>query len=184
MFFAQPGLHIGQKPPGRAFTEMIDLFKVFNTAVVGVGNFSGAHRIPFPEEVDFFILPGRFGQPPQLAGIVLVHGNQKIKVVKIRTMNLASPVVQTDAVPGRCLPGPVVGKFPHMVTGGSRRFDLDEGRQTRFLNLMAEHAFGQGRTANIPQANKKDFQNIAPEKNLPQTLSKRQSDCLDVCKSS
>jgi len=102
---------------------MPDVFEVVLGSIVGIGNFAGARGVPVAHHPD--LSPASLvGCPaPQLVRVGLVHGNEKVKSLKVRRDHSPRPVGDFKTVSARAGPSPWIGGLTGVVTDGSRRID-------------------------------------------------------------
>ncbi len=111
----------------------------------------------FGHEVHLSQVIGRCGHRPDVAGILLVHGDDHVEAVEIGRRELPCPTVELIPMFGSMRPHSFIRQIAHMPVSDTRRIGLKSLLQVMLPNKVIEYASAAGDLQILPRQTKSNL---------------------------
>ena len=141
-----------------AFYHIEHHLKTLRTAIIGIRNLGRLLRAALvlrqKRAEQSQTGPGASGEVLQFPQVVAVHGHDEVEIFRVFGSDLARDGSQCVATVCRSLAHAGIGGFAAMVVNGAGGVDMKILSSALLFDVMAEHAFSRGGSANISHADK------------------------------
>src|SRR5699024_6905518 len=138
-----------------SFYDSKYIFKAIDATIIGIGNLAVFRSgVKVANAADLMLQVWlRLGHMLDICQIFIIHSQNKIKIVQVKSFKTARFGVQFNSV---LISGALtfaVGRISLVISGGTRRVNFEIVSIATFIHYMLEKAFRCRTSANIAQAN-------------------------------